>query len=129
MSKGNMFYGADVVLFERAKQMRNNMTYSERRLWERLSNNKLNVRFKPQHPLFLFIVDFYCHKAKLVIEVDGDVHFNDEKQTKDTERSQQIEALGIMIMRFTNEEIFKDLNSVVGKIRSALDRRLSQSPL
>ncbi len=129
MSKGNMFYGADVVLFERAKQMRNNMTYSERRLWERLSNNKLNVRFKPQHPLFLFIVDFYGHKAKLVIEVDGDVHFNDEKQTKDTERSQQIEALGIMIMRFTNEEIFKDLNSVVGKIRSAVDRRLSQSPL
>ncbi len=129
MSKGNMFYGADVVLFERAKQMRNNMTYSERRLWERLSNNKLNVRFKPQHPLFLFIVDFYCHKAKLVIEVDGDVHFNDEKQTKDTECSQQIEALGIMIMRFTNEEIFKDLNSVVGKIRSAVDRRLSQSPL
>lgn len=69
-----MFYGASSALFAKAKQLRENMTPSELLLWQELKENKLGVRFKPQHPLKYFIADFYCHQLKLVIEVDGEIH-------------------------------------------------------
>ena len=75
----SMFYGAKRKIFERAKELRENMTDAEKILWTRLKSNQLGVRFKSQHPINIFIVDFYCHKYKLVIEVDGDYH----KEQKD----------------------------------------------
>ncbi|MFN8287549.1 MAG: endonuclease domain-containing protein [Chitinophagales bacterium] len=129
MGKDSMFYGADVILFEKAKHLRNNMTPSEKLLWQRLSNNQLSVRFKPQHPLFQYIVDFYCHPAKLVIEVDGDVHFNEAQQQEDVKTTEEIEALGLLLIRFTNKEVFADLDSVIKQIKSVVGTRLSQSPL
>ena len=68
----NMFYGAGPILFEFAKNLRNNQTEAEQYLWNYLKGNQiLNVRFKRQHPVLYFVADFYCHKAKLVIEIDG----------------------------------------------------------
>lgn len=124
-----MFYGADVIVFERAKKLRENMTWAERKLFEQLSKNKLGVRFRAQHPLSLYIVDFYCHQAKLVIEIDGDVHFNDESQKADEERTIAIEEFGLRLLRFTNEEIFKNINEVISEIAKHINERLSQSPL
>lgn len=127
--ESNMFYGADVIVFERAKKLRENMTWAERKLFEQLSKNKLGVRFRAQHPLSLYIVDFYCHQAKLVIEIDGDVHFNDESQKADEERTIAIEEFGLRLLRFTNEEIFKNINEVISEIAKHINERLSQSPL
>lgn len=74
-NKLNMFFGAQPILFEFAKELRANETDAEMFLWHYLSNKDLyNVRFKRQHPIQYFIADFYCHKAKLVIEVDGGYH-------------------------------------------------------
>ncbi len=74
ISERKIFYGAASALFAKAKQLRENMTPSELLLWQELKENKLGVRFKPQHPLKYFIADFYCHQLKLVIEVDGEIH-------------------------------------------------------
>mgnify|MGYP006298791947 CR=1 FL=1 len=70
----SMFYNARPEIFQRAKMLRKNMTVTEKLLWEKLRNKQLGVRFKPQHPIGRFIVDFYCHQSKLVVEVDGEIH-------------------------------------------------------
>ena len=70
----NMFYGAKPELFARAKYLRENMTESEQLLWHKLRNNQLKYRFKAQHPIDIFIADFYCHQKQLVIEIDGKIH-------------------------------------------------------
>lgn len=94
------------------------MTWAERKLFEQLSSSKLKARFKAQHPIFIYVVDFYCHKAKLVIEIDGDVHFNKEAQLKDIERTKTLEGFGLRIIRFTNEQIHKDMDGVLKEIKS-----------
>ena len=69
-----MFFGAKRKIFQNAYDLRHKMTKSEMLLWNRLNKNQLGVRFKAQHPIDIFIADFYCHKFKLVIEVDGEIH-------------------------------------------------------
>lgn len=113
-----MFYGADVILFERAKALRCNMTRAEKLLFDQLSNGQLGVRFKAQHPIASYIVDFYCHKAKLVIELDGDLHFNEEAQLLDDTRTKELQKLNLRVIRFTNEEVFKDMQHVIRTIKS-----------
>lgn len=74
-----MFYGASPNSFDKAKLLRNNMTEAEKILWEKLKNrNIFKARFRRQHPIGIFIVDFYCHDYKLVIELDGEIHLNKE---------------------------------------------------
>ena len=70
----DMFYGAKRNIFQRAKELRKNMTVTEQLLWRRLNKKQLGVRFKRQHPIDIFIADFYCHQYKLVVEVDGEYH-------------------------------------------------------
>ncbi len=71
----NMFYGAQPIIFELAKQLRDRQTYAELHLWDHLKLlNIPNIRFKRQHTVLNFIADFYCHKAKLIIEIDGGYH-------------------------------------------------------
>ena len=118
--KYNMFYGADVILFERAKVLRSNMTRAERLLFDQISKGQLGVRFKAQHPIANYIVDFYCHKAKLVVELDGDLHFNEEAQLLDDIRTKELQKLDLRVVRFTNEEVFKDMEYVIGTIRSCI---------
>ena len=119
-----MYYGADVIAFANAKALRNNMTGAERLLWGQLSQSKLGARFKPQHPIANYVVDFYCHSAKLVIELDGDIHFDSEAQQKDADRQAEIENLELIIKRFTNEEVFKNTNGVVNEIKALLNQKL-----
>jgi cyclase len=127
--KMNMFYGADVMVFENAKKLRENMTGAERKLFERLSKNELGVRFRAQHPLSLYVVDFYCHRAKLVIEIDGDIHFHEEAQKEDDKRKKAIEDFGLKDTRFTNEEVYKNMEGVISEINKHTKERLPQSPL
>ena len=119
--KPTFYYGADMITFENAKRLRNNLTFAEKKLWEYLSNNKLGVRFKSQHPVSNFIVDFYCHKAKLIIEIDGDSHFIDNRAIDyDRQREQFLANQQIKILRFTNDEVTHNIEAVVEKILNYL---------
>ena len=112
-----MFFGAKKNIFLKAVELRNNMTMAESVLWEELRNRK-NFRYKwrRQHPVDIFIVDFYCHRYKLVIEVDGEIHQNLVVSERDAGRQHEIEKLGITILRFSNKEILEDTGKVLGRI-------------
>ncbi|OWK69833.1 hypothetical protein CBW18_14565 [Pedobacter sp. AJM] len=102
-----MFYGASSIIFENAKKLRNKVTDAEKILWEHLKEKKLGVKFRRQHPISSFIADFYCHEKKLIIELDGSIHNIKEIFENDLERQAAIEAFGIKVIRFKNQEIYK----------------------
>jgi very-short-patch-repair endonuclease len=93
------------------------MTESEKLLWERLNKKRIKgYRFKAQHPISKFIVDFYCHKAQLVIEIDGGIHNEIEIKERDKGRTFELEELGLKIIRLKNEEIINNITDVIKKI-------------
>ena len=100
---------------QRAKELRRDMTPTEKILWQELRANKLGVYFRRQQVIAGFIVDFYCHKVALVIEVDGDIH--DLQQEEDARREKVLSEMGLRIVRFRNEEVMKNLSAVVGNVR------------
>ena len=114
----DMFYKARPNIFRKAEELRNNMTEAEKLLWERLSNKQLGVRFKAQHPIEYFIADFYCHSAKLVIELDGEIH-NQQKEY-DIGREAEMKEYDIKVIRFTNHEVFENIEGVMERIREYL---------
>jgi very-short-patch-repair endonuclease len=103
---------------QRAKELRREMTPAEKILWQELRANKLGVHFRRQQVIQGFIVDFYCHKAGLVIEVAGDVH--DLQQEEDAKREKVLSELGLRVVRFGNDEVLRELSAVVGRIRELL---------
>ena len=103
---------------ERAKELRREMTPAEKLLWQEVRANKLGVRFRRQQVIQGFIVDFYCHQAGLVVEVDGDVH--DLQKEEDERREKVLSEMGLRIVRFGNDEVGRDLSAVVGKIKEAI---------
>ncbi len=115
--QNTMFYGAKPEIFIRARALRNNMTIAEKRLLEKLRNNQvLGLRFKSQHPISQFIVDFYCHPLKLVIEIDGEIHDIKCNKEYDDNRTFELEKLGLTVIRFNNKDIIEGIDSVVQKI-------------
>jgi len=108
-----MFLGASNLVFERAKELRDNMTPSEIILWGYLKDSPHGHKFRRQHPINNYVADFYCHSLKLIIEVDGTVHENKENQQADAERQQDLESKGIHFLRFTNNEVEKHLENVI----------------
>ena len=118
----NMFYGAGRNTFQKAHFLRSKMTDAEMVLWSRLKNrNIFKVRFRRQHPVDIFVLDFYCHEIKLAIEVDGRIHLKREIQEYDEGRSHDIEKFGIKMLRFTNEQILNNLNEVQTKILTTIN--------
>jgi very-short-patch-repair endonuclease len=110
---------------QRAKELRKNMTSAERILWERLRNRQLaGFKFRRQHPIGTCIVDFYCAGARLVIEIDGGIHLGQAEA--DANRSQELEAQGYRVLRFTNEQVATDLEGVLSAIQDACQ---SKAPL
>ncbi|KXK12806.1 MAG: hypothetical protein UZ14_CFX002002044 [Chloroflexi bacterium OLB14] len=100
-----------------AKELRREMTPTEKMLWGQIRANKLGVHFRRQQIIAGFIVDFYCHKADLVIEVDGSVHNSQEQKEYDAEREKVLTEMGLRITRFKNYEVEKNLQGVVKKIK------------
>ncbi|HKK82188.1 MAG TPA: endonuclease domain-containing protein [Prolixibacteraceae bacterium] len=120
-----MFYGAKPIIFERAKALRENPTKAEIALWDILRKKQMmGLRFKQQHPIRIFIADFYCHAIKLVIEVDGDIHNAEENKEYDQNRTAELENYGITVIRFSNEEIMKNIEIVKSKIEKVCERLL-----
>lgn len=116
--KKTMFYGASTLIFQRAKILRNQLTEAETVLWNYLRLKPFGCKFRRQHPLKDYIADFYCHQLKLVIEVDGSIHYNNKKA--DQERQNIIESEGIKVIRFSNDEIIKNEKLVREKLNSLL---------
>ncbi|SMO35468.1 Very-short-patch-repair endonuclease [Saccharicrinis carchari] len=123
----SMFYGAKPPIFEKAKILRSKLTGAEKLLWDKLRNKQLaGLRFKSQHPMDIFIADFYCHQLMLVIELDGGVHNTLEQQEYDKGRTAELEAFGIKVIRFTNRQVINDLDNVLDKIRRIAQIRLTE---
>ncbi|WP_047417040.1 endonuclease domain-containing protein [Cellulophaga sp. Hel_I_12] len=94
-----------------ARQLRTNSTLSEVLLWQKIKGKALGVQFHRQVPINEFIVDFYCHEIQLTIEIDGSSH--DNKYDYDCKRQNVLETKGVQFIRFTNNEINKQLFSVL----------------
>lgn len=112
----NMFYGASPLIFQRAEELRNTMTSAERIVWKHIHINEWKLKFRRQHPVSNYVVDFYCHQLKLVIEIDGDIHDLDDVKRNDKEREESLRSLGLHVIRFKNEEVYKRANDVLKKI-------------
>ncbi|ACK66239.1 protein of unknown function DUF559 [Rippkaea orientalis PCC 8801] len=98
-----------------ARRLRCNLTPAEAYLWEALRGKKLKgLKFRCQHPVGRFILDFYCPSCKLAIEIDGSSH--DTKQEYDQVRTEKLAQYGYRVLRFTNEEVMTDLSRVLAEI-------------
>ncbi len=118
----NLFYGASPEILRFARELRNNLTDAESILWQEIRNRKLaGYKFRRQHPIDKFIVDFYCHEKKLVIELDGGIHNKLEIKEYDISRSEELEKFGIKIIRFKNEEVYQNSEGVLNKIEQGLN--------
>ena len=103
---------------QRAKELRDEMTPAECKLWDVLRANRLGgFHFRRQQIVGPYFVDFYCHQAGLVIELDGGIHQG--QQDYDQDREQYLKSLGLQVLRFTNEAVFQDFKRVSGDILTA----------
>jgi very-short-patch-repair endonuclease len=111
------------VIRERSRELRREQTEAERELWNGIRGWGI-AKFRRQHPLDRFILDFYCPSARLCIEVDGSVH--DGKEDRDAARSEVLEARGIAVIRFTNDEVLHDTRGVLHRIKREVRARSPQ---
>jgi very-short-patch-repair endonuclease len=112
-----MFYGANPAKMRAASRLRKNMTLGEILLWRQLKNrNIFKAKFRKQHPINIYIADFYCHAYKLVIEVDGEIHNDSEQIEYDLGRTVDLNNIRLKVLRFTNVEIINDMDQVIKKI-------------
>ncbi len=112
-----------------SRHLRSNMTDAELHLWQRLRRKQLHgVQFNRQKPILNFIVDFYCAKARLVVELDGSQHFEQEHKKKDKVRDDALAALGLYVLRFDNRQVLTETDSVVNVIYEVVGKRLVEIP-
>lgn len=112
---------------EFARELRQPQTPTEATLWRHLRNRNLKYKFRRQHPIDFFIIDFYCADAKLLIEIDGHSHSTKEQQEYDKARTEYLEALGYKVIRFTNNDVRYNINSVVTVIIEEVEQRIKES--
>ena len=119
------------LLLDKAREMRKNPTEAESVMWSYLSDNKMGVHFRRQHPVCGYIPDFVSLKERLIIEIDGGYHFEGEQPEMDAERTQYLNQEGFVVLRFTNEEVLGDIDNVLEEISDALEdcERTNQTPL
>jgi very-short-patch-repair endonuclease len=104
-----------------AQKLRRSMTLAERKLWYRINRKQLaGKQFYRQKPLGPYVVDFYCPKAKLVIELDGGQHYSPAGTAKDRERDAYLADLGLKVLRFSDRDVLCQIEEVVSAIYNAL---------
>jgi very-short-patch-repair endonuclease len=115
------YYGASNLTKAQAAELRKSMTIAEKILWQKLRNRQMNgLKFRRQHPVGIFILDFYCHERKLAIEVDGKIHNQEAQKEWDENRTYELNELGIVVLRFLNEDVIDKTEMVVDSIRTFL---------
>ena len=116
-----MFYGAKADLFTQALRMRKNPTEAEKVMWKILRKYRQSgFPFRRQHPIEFYIADFYCHKLRLVIEVDGEIHSEKEVHNHDESRTGELERFAIRVLRLTNREILNYGDVAIEKINATI---------
>lgn len=119
----------DQKLKQLSRKLRNQSTLSEVLLWRKLrARQMLGYQFARQKPIKSYIVDFYCSKLQLVIEIDGYSHHNEGAYRNDLKRQRELEALGLRFLRFDDGQIKRDLNTVVVVIEEWIKRNAKQPP-
>jgi len=104
-----------------ARRLRRGQTVTEEKIWQLLRNNQfMSLKFRRQHVVEGFVVDFYCHEHKLAVEVDGGVHEKKMRRDYDKIRQVELESEGITFIRITNQEIERDENILFNRIKEAL---------
>jgi len=114
------------VVLAHAREMRHPQTPAEAMLWRALRNRQTGFKFRRQHPIDRFIVDFYCAEAKLLIEVDGATHLEPEQREYDKARTEYLEELGYKVIRFTNDDVKGSIHSVAGEILRTVEIRIAE---
>jgi very-short-patch-repair endonuclease len=112
---------------EKRRDLRNHATAAEQQLWQVLRGSQVGAKFRRQHSVDAFVLDFYAPRCKLAIEVDGDSHYTEGAPEYDHERTTHLKGFGIRVLRFTNTEVFENLEGVVAVIEAAV--RESNHPL
>ena len=116
-----IYYGANPEMLGIAYDLRKRMTVAEKALWEKLRNRQVkDYRFRRQHPIGEFVVDFFCYEGKLVIELDGEAHDDPFQKERDIQRTMILQSLGLKEMRFRNQEVLDNPDDVVSKIAEML---------
>lgn len=110
----------------RARELRNNMTDAERLLWSKLRSKKFNVQFYRQKIIGNYIVDFYCHPPRLVIELDGFYH--EGKWENDSARDDYLKYLGLKVLRFNNVVVFNDIDNVLQQVWVEVEPYIQKNP-
>jgi very-short-patch-repair endonuclease len=109
---------------DKRRILRNNMPKAELVLWTKLKSKALDgYKFRRQYSVGKYVVDFYCPKLKLAVEVDGDSHFSEGAERGDKERQNFIESFGISFLRFTNNDIYENLDAVLERIETSVQKR------
>ena len=109
-----------LLLKENARKHRANMTEAEKMLWERLRCYPRPLRFRRQHIIGDYIVDFVCLEKMLVVEVDGEYHSTDEQKALDELRTEYLNSVDFSVIRFTNEQVVNHINDVVAHIEELI---------
>ena len=119
----DMHYGASPKIFEYARSLRKDTTKTEAILWSKLQGKQLGVKFRRQHPIGNYIADFYAHEVQLAIEIDGDYHLETKQKLKDKNREDDFEDWGIKTVRFSDENIIKEIDVVINEIKTQVSER------
>ena len=127
--KGGMFENASYLLFQRARQLRRTMTDAELLLWMNIKAGINGFKFRRQHPIGNYIADFFCHKAKLIIEIDGSVQNQADVRILDEVRQKGLENLGYHVIRFTNNDIKLPIEKVIETIKGYINKLISTQNL
>ena len=108
-----------------SRTLRTNLTDAEQVLWQHIRRKQIQgVQFYRQKPLLAFIVDFYCPAAKLVIELDGSQHYDEEHQKKDQARDDTLAGLGLQVLRFDNRQVLLEIDAVLAVIDATVKKRV-----
>ena len=105
-------------LASRRKSLRNNMPAPEQRIWYFIKSKQLGYKFRRQYSFGNYIVDFYCPELRLVVEIDGDSHGTEESVLYDKKRSEYLESAGVLIKRYNNGDIMKNIEGVIGDLKN-----------
>ena len=116
-----MYFGASKETIDFAKELRANETLAEVEMWKHLRESLVGVKFRRQHPIDRFIVDFYCVKLKLAIEIDGAIHDSHEAKDRDENRTGHMaDNFGLIIIRFSNDEVLNNVDQVLEQIAKTI---------
>ena len=112
-------------LVTRRRSLRQNQTAAETKLWYKIKNKTLGYKLRRQYSIENYIVDFYCHELKLIIELDGSTHTDEKWLGYDKQRQKHLENLGFKVIRYTDEQVINNLDGVLIDLINKINKTLS----